>query len=67
MVNKMFMNQNECRVWHDQLDGLYYAYISTIKMHIMVNQKFTNQNEFIVWHDQLGHPRSIMTQKKKSW
>jgi len=31
----------------------------------MVNQKFTNKNEFLVWYDHLGHPRSIMMQKKR--
>jgi len=39
---------------------VYYAYISTIKMHVMVNYKFTNQNKFLVGHDQLGHPGSVM-------
>jgi len=64
MVNQKFMNQNECLVWHDQLDDFYYAYISTIKMHVMVNQTCKNQNEFLVWYDQLGHHGSIMMQKK---
>ena len=52
MVNHKFTNQNECLVWHNQLDDMYCTYISTIKMHVMVNQKFTNQNEFLVWYDQ---------------
>jgi len=58
------MNENECLVWHDQLDDLYYAYISTIRMHVMVNQKFTNQNEFLVWYDHSSYPGSIMMRKK---
>ena len=64
MVNQKFTNQIECLVWHDQLDYLYYIYISTIKMHVTINQKFTNQNEFLVRHDQLSHSGSIMMQKK---
>jgi len=55
MENEKFTNQNQCLFRHEQLDGFYYGYISTIKMHLMENQKFMNQNEFLVWHDQLGH------------